>query len=179
MDRVMFLCFLVIYLSLVKSLWGSPLQNDQEGSGENLKEALRHELVQDGWFLIDSYAYKVTNESQNWSQTREICKNMGAHLAHKGIRNNILKLKLARAIIGDRYWDGVWLGLNDLSAETIWVWLDGTRANCDVVRWGKEEPNGHRLENCGELWGEFRSYFINDNVCSEHREGLCERKIVP
>ena len=96
------------------------------------------------------------------------------HSFHFSVYSN-----LARAIIGDRYWDGVWLGLNDSSAETIWVWLDGTRAYCDVVRWGKEEPNGHRLENCGELWGEFRSYFINDNVCSEHREGLCERKIVP
>jgi hypothetical protein len=44
---------------------------------------------------------------------------------------------------------GVWLGLNDISAEGRLQNADGSPA--DVVGWGPGEPNGRSAENCVAL----------------------------
>ncbi|CAK8698553.1 C-type lectin domain family 17, member A-like [Clavelina lepadiformis] len=172
---IFLICSAIICLMLAKSSWASPSDNDDQDSNEFYEEVLRQVLAQDGWFVIGSYAYKVTRYRRSWLQTRESCKEMGGYLAYQGIRNNTLKREVGRAIIGSRYSEGIWIGLNDRLEESEWIWLDGSRA--DTIEWDINEPNGFGLENCGEMWDENKKFMINDEGCCDLHQGLCERKI--
>ena len=47
-----------------------------------------YEILDDGWVtMFNGYTYKMTNSSQPWQQSQDICKKWGGDLAVVGVQS--------------------------------------------------------------------------------------------
>ena len=69
----------------------------------------------------------------------------------------------------------VWIGLNDISREGQWMWIDGVRAAEGNVNWVAGEPNNSGGdEDCGVVNINGHNGAL-DAKCSRTKFALCEK----
>ena len=78
--------------------------------------------------------------------------------------------------------DGAWIGLNDKSQESVYVWNYNKFEKARYLAWDKSssinpEPNnyngGCNIEKCVEMKAKNKKW--NDVVCNAHYEYVCQK----
>lgn len=101
-----------------------------------------------------------------WSAAQAECATKGAHLA------------IIKSQAENQYLDGLsnsvlWIGMNDLVTEGVFVWLDGTVVDSGFTSWRSMQPNNDSgNQHCGEL-DPFNPTW-NDFVCEVPQQFVCE-----
>ena len=69
-----------------------------------------------------------------------------------------------------RFFNSVWIGINDLATEGHYEWTDGSTYN--YANWNHGEPNdAYRQENCVQM---YRNGKWNDNHCQKKLSYVCK-----
>eukprot|EP00063_Salmo_salar_P090435 XP_014065270.1 PREDICTED: CD209 antigen-like protein C isoform X3 [Salmo salar] len=136
---------------------------------ERLKQSLVEKVCPQGWKKLGSSCYYVSTDSKSWEESRQDCRNRGAHLV---VINSQEKQTLVNWLCGRKNY--VWIGLTDSVSEGTWKWVDDTPLTTKY--WNSGDPNGGRAENCvyfyswtsdkGEWW---------DYDCSYKYRWICEK----
>jgi hypothetical protein len=111
-------------------------------------------------------------EPKSWRAASDACTASGGTLA-------TLTTEEENALLYDAAapklrFASVWVGLNDLTRESVWKWTSGERAR--FFRWKPGEPNDFEgNEDCVEWFPEDGQ--MNDLSCNEKRPFLCERTL--
>ncbi|XP_045572268.1 CD209 antigen-like protein E [Salmo salar] len=132
-------------------------------------QSLVEKVCPQGWKKLGSSCYYVSTEYKSWEESRQDCRNRGAHLV---VINSQEKQTLVNWLCGVKNY--VWIGLTDSVSERTWKWVDDTPLTKKY--WNSGEPNGGRAENCvyfyswssdtGEWW---------DYDCSHQYRWICEK----
>ncbi|KAJ8030095.1 Macrophage mannose receptor 1 [Holothuria leucospilota] len=125
-----------------------------------------------GWFVWGNKCYQFFPELGNWDEARNVCRSNDGDLA--SIRNRDEQLFLTTLLDDVSY--GVWIGLNDVSAEGHFTWADGSPVT--FTNWAHLEPNGGTMENCAEIrhsMSEFMPGSWNDATCDSRFGALCQK----
>ncbi|ROT63783.1 putative antigen-like protein [Penaeus vannamei] len=73
----------------------------------------------DGWTLLESSCFLVTESSGNWFEGQDFCNSLEASLAT--VSSASLQKALSGMLNGD-----TWIGLTDLKGDHSYSWADGT-----------------------------------------------------
>lgn len=129
--------------------------------------------------------YQITAPSPllTWPEAEAACEGQSAYLAVPRSAPETRWLFVVFSILGHFSaipggpWQGMWLGMNDVSKETIWQPVDGGAA-LSFTNWASGQPNNWdydagNFENCGALvvqslgaWADFQ--------CSKPLQALCK-----
>ncbi|XP_076825901.1 perlucin-like protein isoform X2 [Clavelina lepadiformis] len=133
------------------------------------------------WFsVVDSgnpnvvYQYQLTTTANSWHDSRYICQSKGGDLAVHGMKDYETRTNIGNVLLNEGAPD-VWIGMNDISREGTFVWLDGSSAS--NVNWANGEPNNAGNEDCVLVRPRIYAYKLNDGACSSTLTGLCEKKV--
>uniref|UniRef100_A0A8K9X7N3 C-type lectin domain-containing protein n=1 Tax=Oncorhynchus mykiss TaxID=8022 RepID=A0A8K9X7N3_ONCMY len=128
---------------------------------ERLKNPLVEQVCPRGWKKLGSSCYYVSTEKKSWEESRQDCRNRGAHLV---VIKNQEQQTLVNWLCGRNNY--VWIGLTDSVSEGTWKWVDDTPLTRKY--WKRGEPNGGAAENCvyfyswssdtGEWWDYYYYY---------------------
>ncbi|XP_076824190.1 CD209 antigen-like protein C [Clavelina lepadiformis] len=133
------------------------------------------QLAESGWYTpSNGYQYRLTETQQNWQESRRLCQAMGGDLAAVGMRNVAIERKLLTEVIKSS--QNVWIGLNDISREGQWMWIDGVRAAEGNVNWVAGEPNNSGDEDCAVVNRPGYNGAL-DYRCSLTQFALCEKNV--
>ncbi|XP_046700939.1 CD209 antigen-like protein 2 isoform X2 [Silurus meridionalis] len=102
---------------------------------------LKKDIDTPKWLYFNSSIYYISNETKSWSESRKDCQDRGADLV-------IINSSDEQDLVGMwRSGKEVWIGANDIEAEKVWKWVDGTVISSGF--WQKGEPNNARnREDC-------------------------------
>ena len=109
----------------------------------------------------------LVTEKISWSDARDYCFTMGAHLAEIRNRDEYMAVLRFNEQTGNYYW----LGASDVEVEGQWVW----DSNGDFVRltkyWSYGRPLFNRSDhNCLAMWSDG----IFDYNCTKLLSFVCE-----
>ncbi|KAM8779949.1 C-type lectin domain family 4 member A-like isoform 2-T2 [Rhynchonycteris naso] len=122
------------------------------------------------WMSFSLNCYFISTETKNWSESKQNCSGMGAHLLVINTKEEqdfiIQNLKRNSAY---------YVGLSDPEGKGDWQWVDHTSYNESATFWHQGEPNDP-AEHCVILhahtkWG---SWGWNDVPCSNHHIPICK-----
>ncbi|XP_076824182.1 CD209 antigen-like protein 2 isoform X1 [Clavelina lepadiformis] len=140
-----------------------------------LSQAASSQVAESGWYTpSNGYQYRLTETEQNWQESRRLCQAMGGDLAAVGMRNVAIRWKLLTEVI--KSVRGVWIGLNDISQEGQWMWIDGVREAEGNDNWAAGEPNHAGNEDCAVV-NVPRHIGAHDVSCSRTEFAICEKII--
>ncbi|CAK8684732.1 unnamed protein product [Clavelina lepadiformis] len=154
------------------------MKEDLERVSRKQQAALNREraLHDPDWHTpFNGYQYRLTPLTQSWQASRTVCQDMHSDLAVIGVQNPTTRRSLANTL----GLENTWIGLNDLSREGAWEWIDGTKTTHDNTQWFPGEPSNSGNQDCGEIWGHNFQYKTNDDDCTKLQKGLCERRLLP
>lgn len=108
-----------------------------------------------------------------WPAARTECLSIGMDLATIANQQELDAIAAAWTLssVGQ-----VSIGLNDVSAEGAFVWVDGDSST--FRNWATGEPNGLRNENCGTVIG-YKGVGFNDLGCTTWASFLCSGCVGP
>ncbi|XP_077973404.1 uncharacterized protein LOC144428277 [Styela clava] len=125
------------------------------------------------WFRAsNNLFYKRFVIYVNYVTAKAQCEGLGARLVSTGIRN----IQVKNEIFPGRYLSGripVWIGLDDINSEGMWVWSDGGSGS---PMWETSEPNGGESENCAVVILLRANIGVHDVFCSRLHKFVCERE---
>ncbi|XP_076824194.1 CD209 antigen-like protein C [Clavelina lepadiformis] len=131
------------------------------------------QVAESGWYTpFNGYQYRLTETEQNWQESRRLCQAMGGDLAAVGMRNVVIRRKLLTEVF--KFVQNVWIGLNDISREGQWMWIDGVQAAEGNVNWLAGEPNNSGDEDCAVVNVPGHNGAV-DYPCSWTKIALCEK----
>ncbi|XP_053335579.1 CD209 antigen-like [Clarias gariepinus] len=84
----------------------------------NIKEIQR--FFQLGWIYFNFSVYYISNETKNWTESRQDCRETGADLV---IITSREEQEFINKLLGRRV---AWIGLSDGDREGEWKWVDDT-----------------------------------------------------
>uniref|UniRef100_A0A8C2EEC4 C-type lectin domain-containing protein n=1 Tax=Cyprinus carpio TaxID=7962 RepID=A0A8C2EEC4_CYPCA len=94
----------------------------------------------DQWIYYQFSFYYMSNETKNWTESRQDCLKKEADLI---IINSSEEQDFVKNNTVNREF---WIGVNDSDVEGRWKWVDGS--NLTSGFWASKEPNGGTKENC-------------------------------
>jgi len=97
------------------------------------------------------------------------CRNKNSVLVD--INNNEENVYIQHRHNGEKSW----LGLNDISAEGTFTWVDRGAGNFTV--WAKNQPNNFNEEDCVHALGVKYNYEWNDVKCSDCHQFTCKKGV--
>ncbi|XP_077864583.1 uncharacterized protein LOC100369221 [Saccoglossus kowalevskii] len=129
---------------------------------------------------VNCNRYSVGTEKRTWHASKSQCEFMGGVLA--SLHTQSVFQNVRTFIMNGNFDNGVrgyWIGLNDLSTEGTFEWLNG-----DVfgwTAWAKGEPNNKvqqsgEGQDCVQVWKK-RAYKWDDNNCNAKRGYICQTPI--
>ncbi|XP_031670986.1 C-type lectin domain family 4 member M-like [Oncorhynchus kisutch] len=136
---------------------------------ERLKQSLVEKVCPQGWKKIGRSCYYVSTEKKPWKESRQDCRDRGAHLV---VIKSQEQQTLVNLLCGVKNY--VWIGLTDSVSEGTWKWVDDTPLTTKY--WNSGEPNGDVAENCGYFYS--RSSDTGawwDYDCSYEYRWICEK----
>ncbi|XP_042171687.1 C-type lectin domain family 4 member M-like [Oncorhynchus tshawytscha] len=88
---------------------------------ERLKQSLVEKVCPEGWKKLGSSCYYVSTEKKSWEESRQDCRNRGAHLV-------VIKSQEQQTLVNwlCGVYGYVWIGLTDSVSEGTWKWVDDT-----------------------------------------------------
>ena len=120
----------------------------------------------DGWHVLRGNYYKFFEKAKNWRDAKTHCQAEGGHLAsvHSNEENEFVA-KLSPL----SKW--LWLGGNDLSNESIWLWSD--KSSFSFSSWSPGNPDNSNNQDCLVLnYGGLGKW--DDQSCSVSRQFVCK-----
>uniref|UniRef100_A0A8C1YS11 Zmp:0000000924 n=1 Tax=Cyprinus carpio TaxID=7962 RepID=A0A8C1YS11_CYPCA len=132
-------------------------------------------LFTDKWFYYQLSFYYMSNETKNWTESRQDCLKKGADLI---IINN------STEHVSERYCVEFWIGVTDIDVEDRWKWVDGsnlTSGSSEHLIGGIKEPGGGTTENCAVTYLKDHPNLLgwHDVKCNDAYQGICEKSILP
>ncbi|XP_059400678.1 CD209 antigen-like protein C [Carassius carassius] len=140
------------------------------------RNVLNQLSIPDGWIFYQSSFYYKSNETRNWTESRQDCHKRGADLI---IINTSEENDFVKKITDRREF---WIGLTDSEVEGTWKWVDGsTLKDRTSGFWEPNEPNGKELENCVVTYlkkvPQLKGWL--DVPCNGAHQWICEKNISP
>ncbi|XP_026103528.1 CD209 antigen-like protein C [Carassius auratus] len=135
------------------------------------RNVLNQLSIPDGWTYYQSSFYYMSNETRNWTESRQDCQKRGADLI---IINTREEQDFVKKITDKREF---WIGLTDSEVEGTWKWVDGSTVTYDF--WEPKEPNGKEQENCVVTYLKKHPLLKGwlDVPCNGARQWICEKNI--
>ncbi|XP_074640218.1 lymphocyte antigen 75-like [Tubulanus polymorphus] len=130
----------------------------------------------DGFTARGRMCHKVFTEKKNWNAAETVCSSYGGHLITiLDTKTNEFYKSIARKLDSS-----VWIGLNDITKESIFRWTSGK--TFEFSDWGKywktyQQPwaRGSLSGDCVVLSKEGKMRYRWDDVkCTEERSFICE-----
>ncbi|KAK3728401.1 hypothetical protein QZH41_017642 [Actinostola sp. cb2023] len=130
-----------------------------------------------GWYYFSDKCFKYISSSIIWEDAHTFCQSSGARLAT--INSNDENTFVGKLL---QTGDGGWIGLNDKSQESNYIWNYQRDPKPTFFAWDKsnpknEEPNnsngGCNIENCVEM--KHTSKRWNDAVCTAQFGYICQQ----
>uniref|UniRef100_A0A673Y588 C-type lectin domain-containing protein n=1 Tax=Salmo trutta TaxID=8032 RepID=A0A673Y588_SALTR len=112
------------------------------------------------WAYEDK-CYYFSTDRKSWDDARTDCVGRGSHLMNA----------FYGSLVGTEIF---WIGLNDIAAEGVWEWTDGSTFLPFLAYWKPGNPdNWEDNEDCGEVVGGEKGQW-NDDVCTSLRKFISE-----
>ncbi|XP_024286595.1 macrophage mannose receptor 1 [Oncorhynchus tshawytscha] len=124
---------------------------------------------EEGWRAYEDKCYYFSTNTKSWDDARTDCVGRGSHLMSI---LDIPERTWVRTQVGTEIF---WIGLNDIAAEGVWEWTDGSTFLPFLAYWKPGNPdNWEDNEDCGEVVGGEQGRW-NDDVCTSRRKYICKR----
>eukprot|EP00794_Sanderia_malayensis_P017277 gene17277-19004_t len=133
------------------------------------------EVCPQGWaFLESSYGekcFKYFPEPKTWPAAQDACQNIGSQLAkiESLQENNFIGALLQTG-------EGGWIGLNDRSSESNFIWNFDKQSTPKYLSWATTEPNNYNakcnIENCVLMSKQTGKW--SDVICNAFYPFVCE-----
>ena len=116
--------------------------------------------------------YTFHEGDSKWSEARDACRDMGAHLVTMETTAEWNKVKaLIAEKVKESTYTHYYVGLRKEGGK--WKWTEGETPSLIVAetdsRWQKNEPSGYRYESCGEVWYPTTGLKGLNNVFCDHK----------
>ncbi|KAM4704252.1 C-type lectin domain family 11 member A [Rhinophrynus dorsalis] len=118
--------------------------------------------------------YLIFQHFENYATAQQLCHNRGGNLA---MPIDELEHAALAKYVHDAFFPfnwPVWIGINDLRAEGLYLYENGHRVS--FFNWYKDnlvaQPNGRTLENCVSITSDDGKWWDND--CSRRMYYVCE-----
>ena len=112
--------------------------------------------------------YFFSSDTKNWTDARAACRDLGTNYDLVSIINNGIQEFLTKNLTSQSYW----IGLNDISQEGIYKWVNEEDLTAGKTFWNSGEPNQSGDEDCIEFLGHLGGKW-NDLRCSWQRKYIC------
>ncbi|KAJ8000007.1 hypothetical protein DPEC_G00200340 [Dallia pectoralis] len=142
----------------------------------------KHRACAIGWEYRWPSCYFFSNDTMNWTQSRDNCVTMGGHLViiDSLLEQTFLDDKVGAVMIEDE--NKFWIGLTDSDKEDSWLWVDNTALEVTTSYWITLEPDNWKTdnpegENCarmGEKGGTQNKRTWLDFNCKKPQRRICE-----
>uniref|UniRef100_A0A8C4RHZ1 Asialoglycoprotein receptor 1-like n=1 Tax=Erpetoichthys calabaricus TaxID=27687 RepID=A0A8C4RHZ1_ERPCA len=131
------------------------------------------------WLFFNSKCYLFSSDKLTWRGGHDGCKAEGAHLViiESEEEQTFLLNELSKQNPRKPYW----IGLNDITTEGQFVWVDNKRLDQSKSFWGlnwdrsMEPDNWGNQEDCVQIQKPATSGGWYDAPCSEKNNVICER----
>ena len=125
----------------------------------------------DDWYRYENSCYKIYEDRKTWIKARAFCLNVDAELI--SIHNN-KEATLILEHLNVKSERILWIGLNDIKEENVFVWSDGSQTS--FTKWNGNEPNNfNNFEHCVEVSKD--SGLWNDDSCYLQRGFICKMNL--
>ena len=125
------------------------------------------DICDPGWSYFNGYCYFTSQTCTNWTTAMSKCRQENSVLVN--IDNNEENVFIQHRHNGAKSW----LGLNDISNEGNFTWVD--RGDGNFTAWAKNQPNNYRKEDCVHALGVKYNYEWNDVQCSDCHQYTCKK----
>ncbi|XP_046568006.1 perlucin-like protein [Haliotis rubra] len=129
----------------------------------------------DSWTHYGTSCYAFYNMQATFIDAVSLCSSFGgSYLAEIETEDENKHIQAYMQLQNTAGIDGVWLGGNDIMAESLWVW-DKSEKPIQYFDWANGQPDDtDRTQNCMSLWKRF-NYQWADHYCTEKLAFLCEQ----
>ena len=115
----------------------------------------------------------MSSATHTWVDSTLACQNKGAYLAtlHSQVENRwVYEYFRSKGQTGS----SIWIGLNDISKEGNYQWIDGSGGIASYSNWISGEPNNNGgAQNCMVLWSGYLGLW-GDIECWNTFPALCK-----
>ena len=125
------------------------------------------DICDPGWSFFNGYCYFTSETCTNWTTALSKCRQENSVLVN--INNNEENVFIQHRHNGDKSW----LGLNDISVEGNFTWVD--KGDGNFTAWATNQPNNYREEDCVHALGVKYNYEWNDVQCSDCHQYTCKK----
>ena len=117
----------------------------------------------------DGHPYMFCEYSESWTNAQAECSSYDYHMLTIDDSSEDTWTDTTADSYSTSKW---WIGINDISSESTWVWEDGSSSS--YTNWGSGEPNNSGgNEDCGQL-NRFTNGTWNDEPCASAFYYICE-----
>ncbi|XP_048053094.1 C-type lectin domain family 4 member E-like isoform X1 [Megalobrama amblycephala] len=122
--------------------------------------------IKEKWVQDKGRFYVFSTDTMDWNSSRERCQDLGGDLV-------IINSMEEQEFLSERVIDYHWIGLTDSQTEGVWLWVDNTPLNNNLL-W-ESPPDDWKVENplhgedCvilkGEKWGDVSCLRKEKRIC--------------
>ncbi|XP_019898628.1 C-type lectin domain family 4 member E-like isoform X2 [Esox lucius] len=139
-----------------------------------------------GWEFYNGSCYHFSDDKLTWEQSQYACIHDGGHLViiESWQEQDFIRKKVGNNFVENTYW----IGMTDIEVEGVWVWMDNTTLNDNIMFWDprngtensdKPEPNNWLLmEHCARMGrrclDQMQCWF--DYICNIPCKRICESR---
>ncbi|XP_050713121.1 C-type lectin-like [Eriocheir sinensis] len=126
------------------------------------------------WTLLQDMCLWISDEELPYWRAYEECKNNGSHLTYIESAQEDFLLAGALSVKGK---ESVWIGLNDLEIDNVFVWVDNEPLTYSNFHEGDPAVTGpHAEENCVAMTSA-KNYQWSSEYCFDHRAFVCRKDL--
>ena len=127
----------------------------------------------ESFHYINGGCYQLTNTPSTWIEAVSLCQQQGGNLITiHSLAQNRWVYEYFR--MEGRTSGSLWIGLNDISKEGSYQWVDGSGGIASYSNWISGEPNNAgSAQNCMVLWSGYLGLW-GDIECWNTFPALCK-----
>ncbi|XP_071960017.1 C-type lectin-like [Antedon mediterranea] len=133
------------------------------------------------WYPVGYNCYRVFEESLNWMDSLQVCKEHGASLAT--INDEAENTLVGGGLCSGSGNNNLWIGFNDIEHEGVWQWTTNSEEDSNFQNWASHQPNNFN----GAAFDKYNadcatikcsnSHFWNDRNCVDiYYSFVCEKE---
>ncbi|XP_028409435.1 alpha-N-acetylgalactosamine-specific lectin-like [Dendronephthya gigantea] len=128
------------------------------------------------WFAFNQSSFQLVSNRLTFENARKVCQEMKGDLASTSSDEEQAFLYKIFLDSNPPAGSQVYVGLNDITKEGVFVWSDGSPNLYAKFRSG--QPNNDGNEDCVTLEENFGDAVFNDRQCVEEKRFFCETSLV-